>query len=141
MEALTAVAVAALTIYDMVKAVDKAMVIGDIRLIEKRGGRSGEYQARRVDTSSIADLQPVRDVEHSRRPTSSGCGREFPAHHASSTRRTTTRRSSLIAEADVAFAGADYPRAAGGGAAPALDSQSGGRRRRHAVPGDGRESR
>jgi len=45
MEALTAVAVAALTIYDMVKAVDKAMVIGDIRLIEKRGGRSGEYRA------------------------------------------------------------------------------------------------
>ena len=36
MEALTAVSVAALTIYDMVKAVDKAMVIGDIRLIEKR---------------------------------------------------------------------------------------------------------
>jgi cyclic pyranopterin phosphate synthase len=45
MEALTAVAVAALTIYDMVKAVDKAMVIGDIKLIEKRGGRSGEYRA------------------------------------------------------------------------------------------------
>ena len=46
MEALTAVAVAALTIYDMVKAVDKAMVIGDIRLAEKRGGKSGEYIAR-----------------------------------------------------------------------------------------------
>lgn len=44
MEALTAVAVAALTIYDMVKAVDKAMVIGELRLIEKRGGRSGEYR-------------------------------------------------------------------------------------------------
>ena len=46
MEALTAVAVAALTIYDMVKAVDKAMVIGEICLIEKRGGRSGEYRRR-----------------------------------------------------------------------------------------------
>jgi cyclic pyranopterin phosphate synthase len=45
MEALTAVAVAALTIYDMVKAVDKAMTIGEIRLVEKRGGRSGEYRA------------------------------------------------------------------------------------------------
>lgn len=45
MEALTAVAVAALTIYDMVKAVDKTMVIGEIKLIEKRGGRSGEYRA------------------------------------------------------------------------------------------------
>jgi len=45
MEALTAVSVAALTIYDMVKAVDKTMTIGDIRVLEKRGGRSGEYRA------------------------------------------------------------------------------------------------
>ena len=45
MEALTAVSVAALTVYDMVKAVDKAMVIGEIRLVEKRGGRSGDYKA------------------------------------------------------------------------------------------------
>jgi cyclic pyranopterin phosphate synthase len=44
MEALHAVAVAALTIYDMIKAVDKAMVIGAIRLLEKRGGRS-DYRA------------------------------------------------------------------------------------------------
>jgi cyclic pyranopterin monophosphate synthase len=43
MEALTAVAVAALTIYDMVKAVDKEMVIGGICLVEKTGGRSGHY--------------------------------------------------------------------------------------------------
>jgi cyclic pyranopterin phosphate synthase len=43
MEALVAVSVAALTIYDMVKAVDKTMVIGDICLVEKRGGRSGTY--------------------------------------------------------------------------------------------------
>jgi cyclic pyranopterin phosphate synthase len=46
MEALTAVSVAALTIYDMVKAVDKAMVIGDVRLLEKRGGRSGDYKVK-----------------------------------------------------------------------------------------------
>jgi cyclic pyranopterin phosphate synthase len=46
MEALTAVAVAALTVYDMVKAVDKAMVIGDIRLTFKSGGRSGTYRRR-----------------------------------------------------------------------------------------------
>lgn len=45
MEALVAVAVAALTIYDMVKAVDRGMVIGDIRLVEKRGGRGGAYKA------------------------------------------------------------------------------------------------
>jgi cyclic pyranopterin phosphate synthase len=44
MEALTAVAVAALTVYDMVKAVDKSMVIGEIRLIRKSGGRSGTYE-------------------------------------------------------------------------------------------------
>jgi cyclic pyranopterin monophosphate synthase len=43
MEALTAVAVAALTLYDMVKAVDKAMVIGEICLLEKTGGQSGKY--------------------------------------------------------------------------------------------------
>ena len=43
MEALTAVSVAALTIYDMCKAVDKGMVIGEIRLMEKRGGRSGTF--------------------------------------------------------------------------------------------------
>ncbi|HVG84940.1 MAG TPA: cyclic pyranopterin monophosphate synthase MoaC [Vicinamibacterales bacterium] len=49
MEALTAVAVAALTIYDMLKAVDKAMVIGDIRLMEKRGGKSGEYRRASID--------------------------------------------------------------------------------------------
>jgi cyclic pyranopterin phosphate synthase len=44
MEALTAVAVAALTIYDMMKAVDKSMVIGGIRLTSKTGGRSGAYR-------------------------------------------------------------------------------------------------
>ncbi len=46
MEALAAVAVAALTIYDMVKAVDRAMVIGEIRLMAKRGGRSGTWVRR-----------------------------------------------------------------------------------------------
>ena len=47
MEALTAVAVAALTLYDMIKAVDKRIEIGRIRLLEKRGGRSGEFIAER----------------------------------------------------------------------------------------------
>lgn len=45
MEALTAVAVAGLTIYDMCKAVDRSMRIGDIRLTAKSGGRSGGYEA------------------------------------------------------------------------------------------------
>ena len=44
MEALTAVSVAALTIYDMAKALEKTMVIGAIRLLEKRGGKSGDWQ-------------------------------------------------------------------------------------------------
>lgn len=44
MEALVAVSAAALTIYDMLKAVDREMVIGEIRLIEKRGGRSGVFR-------------------------------------------------------------------------------------------------
>ena len=46
MEALTAVSVACLTIYDMVKAVERGMRIEGIRLIEKRGGRSGHYRVR-----------------------------------------------------------------------------------------------
>ena len=46
MEALVAVAAAALTLYDLVKAVDRAMVIGPVHLLEKRGGRSGHYRRR-----------------------------------------------------------------------------------------------
>ncbi len=45
MEALTAVSVAALTVYDMAKAVDRGMVIGGVRLLEKSGGKSGEWHA------------------------------------------------------------------------------------------------
>jgi len=45
MEALTAVSVAALAIYDMCKAVDRSMTISDVRLLEKRGGRSGTWKA------------------------------------------------------------------------------------------------
>ena len=45
MEALTAASVACLTIYDMAKAVDRAMVISGVRLVEKTGGKSGDYRA------------------------------------------------------------------------------------------------
>jgi cyclic pyranopterin monophosphate synthase len=45
MEALTAVSVALLTLYDMAKALDKAMIISDIRLISKTGGKSGDWRA------------------------------------------------------------------------------------------------
>ncbi len=44
MEALTGVSVALLTIYDMCKAVDRGMTMGDIRLLEKQGGRSGHWK-------------------------------------------------------------------------------------------------
>jgi cyclic pyranopterin phosphate synthase len=47
MEALVAASVAALTIYDMCKAVDKGMVIEQIRLLEKTGGKSGDWSAPR----------------------------------------------------------------------------------------------
>jgi cyclic pyranopterin monophosphate synthase len=46
MEALTAVAVACLTIYDMAKAIDRGMSVEGVRLVEKRGGKSGEWRAR-----------------------------------------------------------------------------------------------
>jgi cyclic pyranopterin phosphate synthase len=45
MEALTAVQVALLTIYDMCKAVDRGMVITDVKLLQKRGGKSGQWVA------------------------------------------------------------------------------------------------
>ena len=46
MEALTAASVAALTVYDMCKAVDRGMIVGDVRLIHKSGGKSGEWNAK-----------------------------------------------------------------------------------------------
>ena len=45
MEALTAASIAALTLYDMCKAVDKGMVVDNVRLLEKKGGRSGHWVA------------------------------------------------------------------------------------------------
>jgi cyclic pyranopterin phosphate synthase len=45
MEALTAVQVALLTIYDMCKAVDRGMIMSDIKLLEKSGGKSGRWEA------------------------------------------------------------------------------------------------
>jgi cyclic pyranopterin monophosphate synthase len=49
MEALTAVSVALLTIYDMLKAVDRGMAIGEVRLLEKTGGKSGRWRATATD--------------------------------------------------------------------------------------------
>jgi cyclic pyranopterin phosphate synthase len=52
MEALTAVSVAALTLYDMIKAADRTMVISDIRLIKKAGGKSGTYVRKEDETNA-----------------------------------------------------------------------------------------
>ena len=58
MEALTTVSVSALTIYDMCKAVDRGMIISGIRLLEKRGGKSGTWKAEEhQDNSSDSDNQ------------------------------------------------------------------------------------
>ena len=56
MEALTAVCVAALTIYDMAKALEKTMVISDIALVEKRGGKSGDWQRAPVNPPGYGRL-------------------------------------------------------------------------------------
>jgi cyclic pyranopterin phosphate synthase len=53
MEALTGVSVAALTIYDMAKAVEKTMRIGNIRLVRKSGGKSGEWTNERMDSKCV----------------------------------------------------------------------------------------
>ena len=53
MEALTAVQIGLLTIYDMCKAVDRGMVMGDIRLLEKQGGKSGHWRADSQATSAM----------------------------------------------------------------------------------------
>ena len=54
MEALTAASVACLTIYDMAKAVDRGMVISGIRLVEKTGGKSGDYTGRQAENGAAA---------------------------------------------------------------------------------------
>jgi cyclic pyranopterin phosphate synthase len=59
MEALTAVSVAALTVYDMCKAVDQSMVIGQIQLDEKTGGRRGHYE--RARSEAIPDSASAND--------------------------------------------------------------------------------
>jgi cyclic pyranopterin phosphate synthase len=58
MEALTAVSVAALTIYDMCKAVDKGMEISQIRLIRKSGGRSGDFIRPQIDDRNTENRKP-----------------------------------------------------------------------------------
>ena len=63
MEALTAVSVACLTIYDMAKAIDRGMSIEEVRLIEKRGGKSGEWRAARGSAKERAPMSAMITVE------------------------------------------------------------------------------
>ena len=71
MEALTAASVAALTIYDMAKAIDRQMHISDIRLLEKRGGQSGDYRA--------DDLEEAPDIAELAHPAAAGIDSELEA--------------------------------------------------------------
>ena len=73
MEALTAVSVACLTIYDMVKAVESGMRIEGIRLIEKRGGRSGHYQSAGV--TAVALLSVAEALDQRARACGAACRR------------------------------------------------------------------
>lgn len=63
MEAMTACSIAALTIYDMCKSADRAMVIGDLTLWEKSGGRSGTYRRTEAAGASVVRLAGDRAVE------------------------------------------------------------------------------
>jgi cyclic pyranopterin monophosphate synthase len=60
MEALTAVSVACLTVYDMVKAVDREMRITAIRLLEKTGGARGDWRTENVDSNHVDDIEEGR---------------------------------------------------------------------------------
>lgn len=71
MEALHAVAVAALTIYDMVKAADRGMSIGEVRLLSKSGGRSGAYRASAAATGRARSGSRARPTRR-RRPAAPG---------------------------------------------------------------------
>jgi cyclic pyranopterin phosphate synthase len=67
MEALTAASVAALTVYDMVKGVDRAAAIRDVRLLEKSGGKSGEWR-RGPDGSAPSARPPAKRGSFRKRP-------------------------------------------------------------------------
>ena len=91
MEALTAVSVAALTIYDMAKALEKTMTIGDIRLLQKKGGKSGDWQ--RSDSAHRQGKTKRRECtpDSLRRPASGG---RLQAGNCRLTRRCHGWRSS-----------------------------------------------
>ena len=137
MEALTAVAVAALTVYDMVKAVDKAMVIGEIRLARRRPAAAAAPGAG-SDERSRRHLQPVRswcipeaNVEWLRA--------QFPDH--TFVRRRHRRRDACAPSPTSTSRSArrSPPVTLAAARTPALDPQPRGRRGQHALSGDGRQ--
>src|SRR6188508_3701261 len=67
MEALTAVSVAALTVYDMVKGVDRSALIRDIRLLEKTGGKSGEWRRPQAESAAATGKKPGKARSFRRR--------------------------------------------------------------------------
>jgi cyclic pyranopterin phosphate synthase len=64
---MTAAAVAALTVYDMVKGVDRSAAVSDLRLIEKLGGKSGEWRRRDADAPRRPRTRPTPGVRGPRR--------------------------------------------------------------------------
>ena len=96
MEALTAVSVAALTLYDMVKAVDKTMVIGDIELVEKKGGTSVISGNEDPDLHSAAGQQWQIPVEGVGR-----CAIDFPIQFIHAT--TPEQRAGGLHDCDAAY--------------------------------------
>ena len=136
MEALTAVSVAALTVYDMCKAVDRGMVIAEVRLLHKSGGKSGRPIDARM-TAMISGRSETPDAERHRSPpfaaalaaprwcrSADAAGRVLAGPP---TARLTQPPADLSAMDGYAVRAADVPAAAG-------DAQAGRRRRRPAAP-------
>ena len=135
MEALTAVAVAALTIYDMVKAVDKAMVIADIRLVEEARRAGGRLLGVMLILILIHSPFAMWNIPLAHM---SGSVATFPVTR-SFTPRTDEEAVDSFAKREVAFSAQINVEQLRAAPAPDMDPQSGGRHRRHAVSGDGGE--
>ncbi len=92
MEALTAASVAALTVYDMVKAVDKGAVIESIRLLTKSGGKSGSYDASNPTLAEEPETKPSRSTKVTPRVLLSEAGSVRPAAQNPSSDREALRK-------------------------------------------------
>jgi cyclic pyranopterin phosphate synthase len=93
MEALTAVSVAALTIYDMVKAVDREAVIGDIRLLSKSGGKSGEFERQEPEQPPAAEAPKLLSRGFRRAPGAAAASRPRTLDLGAATPKATHPRA------------------------------------------------